>query len=52
MASTDDVLNIGSDYYSGSRAEGFSGVIDEIAIYDKALTSTRILAHAHAAGLA
>lgn len=52
MASTDDVLNIGSDYYGGSRAEGFSGVIDEIAIYDTALTSTRILAHAHAAGFA
>lgn len=43
-----DTLAIGSDNF----AEYFQGTIDEVAVYDKALTPARFLAHAQAAGLA
>lgn len=46
-------LKIGVDTSSsGVRTNYWNGVIDEVAIYPTALTATRMLAHAQAAGLA
>ena len=46
ICSTEGGLNIGYDPYLGG-CDYFNGIIDEVAIYDRALTPTEILAHSH-----
>lgn len=47
---TNDLLTIGNDYPGPSATREFSGLLDEVVLYDRAITGTEIQSHYTATG--
>lgn len=47
---TNDLLTIGNDYPDTSSVREFSGLLDEVVLYDRAITGTEVQSHYTATG--